>query len=78
MSSHFSSVKPRQLIKILEMKGFEQRRVTGSHHIFKHPLKGQIIPVPIHGNKELKRGTVRSILKQAEIGLDELNHLLKK
>lgn len=76
MSSHFPSIKPRQLIKILQDKGFEERRVTGSHHIFRNPATGQIVPVPIHGNKDIKKGTLRSILKMAGISFQELqNHI---
>lgn len=78
MSTHFPSVKPKQIIKILKSKNFEEKRITGSHHIFKNSQTGRIIPVPVHGNKDLKKGTLRSILKMANLTVEELNQLLKE
>lgn len=76
MSPHFPIVKPRQIVKLLLAKGFEERRVTGSHHVFRHPRTGAIVPVPLHGNRDLKPGTLRSILKMAGVSLQELDDYL--
>lgn len=76
MSPHFPIVKPRQIVKLLLAKGFVERRVTGSHHIFRHPKTGAIVPVPLHGNRDLKAGTLRSILKMADVSLQELDDFL--
>jgi predicted RNA binding protein YcfA (HicA-like mRNA interferase family) len=38
--------------------------VTGSHHVFKHPGKPITIVLP-HPKKDLGRGLVRNIYKQA-------------
>lgn len=78
MSSHFPVVKPREIIRILKMKGFEEKKITGSHYIFRHAVTRQIIPVPVHGNKDLKKGTLRSILKMANLSVEELVVLLKE
>lgn len=78
MSPHFPTVKPRQIVKLLLAKGFEARRVTGSHHIFRHPKTGAIVPVPMHGNRDLKPGTVRSILKMMGVHLQELDDFLNR
>lgn len=60
------SVKPRQIIKVLEGKGFKLIRQKGSHRLYR---KGQLrVTVPYH-TKDLKPGTLRNILKQA--GLTE-------
>lgn len=60
------SVKPRQMIKVLERKGFTFIRQKGSHRLYR---KGELrVIVPYH-NKDLKPGTLRNILKQA--GLTE-------
>jgi len=62
------SVKPRQMIKILEKNGFTFVRQKGSHRLYK---KGDLrITVPYH-NKDLKPGTLRNILKQAGITKEE-------
>lgn len=52
------------LVKELRKDGWQLDRVTGSHHIFKHPTKPGIVVVP-HPKKDLPTGTVRSIRKQA-------------
>ncbi|MGC5885758.1 type II toxin-antitoxin system HicA family toxin [Ralstonia pseudosolanacearum] len=53
-----------QVIRMLEEDGWELRRITGSHHQFKHPRKPGLVTVP-HPKKDLPIGTVRSILKTA-------------
>jgi predicted RNA binding protein YcfA (HicA-like mRNA interferase family) len=58
---------------MLRANGFEVARITGSHYILKHPARpGVRIVLPWHG-KELKRGTLLSILKQAGLNPDDLN-----
>lgn len=55
---------------MLEMNGSitiymkNEERVRGSHHHFKHPTKEGLVTVP-HPKKDLPKGTVKSILKQA-------------
>jgi len=44
-------------------------RVSGSHHILKkHPYS---VTVPMHGSKPIKQGTLRNIIKQAGMTVDE-------
>jgi mRNA interferase HicA len=59
------SFKAREIVRILEKLGYIQKRQTGSHLIMYHPSLKRIIPVPIHA-KELKKGLIRGIIKQAE------------
>jgi len=61
----------KRLIKILEKLGFRLDHKTGSHFIFYHPLLYKRVTVPVH-TKDLPKGTLLSILKQAGIGKDEL------
>jgi len=63
------SVKPRQMIKVLEKNGFRLVRQKGSHRLYR---KGDSrVTVPYH-NKDLKSGTLQNILKQARITKEEL------
>jgi len=56
----------KELIKTLERDGWTLDHVTGSHHIM--VKKGRrSIPVPVHGARDIPRGLVHRILKQAEI-----------
>lgn len=57
----------KQIIKVLQKKGFALDHITGSHYIFYHPLYKRRVVVPYH-IKDLPKGTLLSILKQA--GLD--------
>ncbi|WP_151959306.1 type II toxin-antitoxin system HicA family toxin [Acinetobacter bereziniae] len=57
-------MKSLELIKIIETDGWYEVRVRGSHHHFKHPTKEGLVTVP-HPKKDLPKGTVKSILKQA-------------
>ena len=54
----------KALIKLIEQDGWRLAGVTGSHHHFEHPVKKGKVTIP-HPNKELPRGTVNSVLKQA-------------
>ena len=63
------SFKPRQIIKVLEHKGFSFVRQKGSHRLYK---KGNIrVTVPYH-NKDLKPGTLKSIMNQANLKDEDL------
>lgn len=59
-----TSFKPRQVVRALEKNGFQFVRQKGSHRLYR---KGDLrVTVPMH-NKDLKPGTLKSILKQAGI-----------
>lgn len=75
MSQKMPAVKPKQIVKVLKRLGFIERRQTGSHLILSNPDNNKIVPVPMHA-KELKRGTLFSILRQAEITKEDLKKLL--
>jgi len=56
----------KDLSTVLKEHGWTLDRVKGSHHIFIKPGK-RSIPVPVHGSKDLPRGLIKAILKQAEL-----------
>ena len=53
-----------EVIRMLESDGWECVRIKGSHHHFKHPTKPGLVTVP-HPNKDLPKGTISSIRRQA-------------
>ena len=55
------------LIEILKQNGFLFQRAKGSHQLFYNATTGKTIVVPVHGGKDLKKGTFLAILKQADI-----------
>jgi predicted RNA binding protein YcfA (HicA-like mRNA interferase family) len=69
-------VRPRQLIRALERAGFYVHHIRGSHYYLRHPDRPTLlVTVPYH-NRDLKRGTLRSILRQAGLTQAELEDLL--
>ena len=61
------NLSPNYLIKLLQMNGFYFKRTSGSHQIYFNPNKNVTVVVPVHGNKDLKKGTFLAILKHAGI-----------
>ena len=68
-------IKPKEVVKALLKAGFIKRRQTGSHLILRHPETKKIVPVPIHA-KDIKKGVLKNILKQADLTLEEFLDLL--
>ncbi len=66
------TISGKRMSDLLEQKGWTLSRVTGSHHIFVRPGCNLRITVPVHGNRDLKIGLQRAIMKQAGIDEQEL------
>ena len=58
------TMNSKDLIKELTKDGWIIDRVAGSHHVMKHPTKPGHVTVP-HPKKDLGKGLVQAILKQA-------------
>lgn len=76
MSDRLPQLKPKELVRVLEKQGFVLRRQTGSHAIFRHPETQQMAVVPIHA-KEIKRGLLFGILKEANISVEDFKGIMK-
>jgi len=74
--SKLAVISPKKLIKILKSLGFKIDHSTGSHFIFYNPETKKRTVVPCH-TKDLPRGTIMSILKEAGISKKEFENLLK-
>lgn len=77
MSPKLPAVSGKQVIAALEKEGWYVKRVRGSHHVLRHPDIPDAIPVPVHGNRPIKRGTLSSILRAAGLSRDEFAKKLK-
>lgn len=64
------SFSPKDLIRILEGNGFSYKRSKGSHRLYENSTTGKTVVVPVHGNKDLPKGTYYAILRQAGIERD--------
>ncbi len=66
------AISGKDFAKLLEKKGRELRRVSGSHHIYVKEGTAVRLSVPIHGNKALKIGLLKHFMKVAGIRENEL------
>jgi len=71
------TMKPRELIRFLEAKGFRFIRAKGgSHHIYSNGVYS--VPVPIHGNKDFGEDFINMILRETDICKSDLLDHLKR
>ena len=61
------NLSPKYLIKLLESNGFIFKRSKGSHQLYYNAETNKTVVVPIHGGKDMPKGTFMAILKQAGI-----------
>jgi predicted RNA binding protein YcfA (HicA-like mRNA interferase family) len=73
MSKKYPLLKPDDIISALYKKGFTYRSQRGSHAKYSNGIRTAIIPI----HDTVARGTLKSILIQAEIDLDDFLELLK-
>ena len=66
--------RPEEIRRILEKLGFTRIRQSGSHAVYHH-ADGRWTTVPIHKGRDLGKGVLRKILKDAKINTDEFEQL---
>jgi len=57
----------KEVCLILAAHGFEQVRQKGSHVIMQKQVNSTTITVPVPQHKEIKPGTLTSIIRQAQL-----------
>jgi len=57
----------KEVCQILAMHGFEKVRQRGSHVVMQKKSAGATITVPIPDHKEIRTGTLMSIIRQSGI-----------
>jgi predicted RNA binding protein YcfA (HicA-like mRNA interferase family) len=62
------SLSGKELARTVEQHGWRLLRVHGSHHVYGRPGSPVRFSIPIHGNKPLKIGLLRHLVREA--GLD--------
>ncbi|MFO0701063.1 MAG: type II toxin-antitoxin system HicA family toxin [Nitrospira sp.] len=72
--SKLPSLSGRACMKALERAGFVVKRQEGSHVILRRAQPFAQLVVPDH--KELDRGTLRAIIRQADLTVEEFLRLL--
>jgi predicted RNA binding protein YcfA (HicA-like mRNA interferase family) len=70
------AVRPREIIRFLERKGFVLDHVSGSHFVYYHPVSKRRAVVPQH-NRDIPKGTLLSLLREAGFTREELIDFLQ-
>ncbi len=77
MTGRFPVANADRVIRALMRAGFVVDRIAGSHYLLRHrESAGRAVTVPYHGKRDLKRGTLRSIIRQAGLSIEEFIELL--
>ncbi|SDY53560.1 Predicted RNA binding protein YcfA, dsRBD-like fold, HicA-like mRNA interferase family [Proteiniborus ethanoligenes] len=75
MGSKYPVLSPNEIIKALEKIGFQKISQKGSHAKYKKfGNPSRVIIIPMHD--EVAKGTLKSILEQADLPLEEFLNLL--
>ncbi len=70
-------VSGKRIIQALTKAGFTVNRIVGSHHVLVYPGDPtRTVTVPVHAARDLKPGTLRSIIRQAGLTVEEFVELL--
>ena len=69
------SLPGERIVRALERAGFKVARVTGSHRIMRH-ADGRGTTVPVHQGRDVAKGTLRGILSDTGMSVEELRRLL--
>ena len=76
MTDRLPALRARDVMRALERAGFVKSRMSGSHCRMIHPGDPtRKITIPIHA-KDLKRGTLHSIIAQSGLTVAEFMALL--
>lgn len=66
------AITGREFARLVERRGWQLLRVSGSHHIYGKSGSVVRLSIPIHGNRALKIGLLRHLAKLAEISDEDL------
>ncbi len=61
----------RDVCRILSHHGFVEVRQRGSHIVMQKRIPGSTITVPVPNHAEIKRGTLKSIIRQSQLPTSE-------
>ena len=76
--SFLPQVSGARVIRALQKDGFVLLRQSGSHAVLRHAVDlSRRAIVPVHASKPVKPGTLRAILRGAQISVEEFVLLLK-
>ena len=75
MTPKLPSISAKELVRIAERLGFILRRQRGSHAIYVRQSDQARVVIPMHSG-DLKRKTLRSIIQDLRISVEEFQAML--
>ena len=66
------AISGKKFCKIIEKNGWMLARITSSHHIYIKKSSNLRITIPVHGNKDLKIGLLKALMKNANLSEKDL------
>ncbi|NQE45390.1 hypothetical protein C5S31_05135 [ANME-1 cluster archaeon GoMg2] len=76
MSKKLPAVTDREVIKVAKKLGFMfYRQAKGSHEVWRRVSDGRHTVIPRHAGKIIKRKTLKSIIEDFGITVEEFNEL---
>jgi len=70
-------IKANKLIRVIQKLGFFEHHRVGSHVQFKHS-DGRRITVAVHKGRDIKKKTLRGIIGDLEISVEEFIKILRR
>lgn len=74
--SNLPSISGKKAVKTFKKLGFTEKRTHGSHILLEKEGHPYILSVPVHGNSDLKTGTLRGLIKASGHTLEEFFDIL--
>lgn len=68
----------KKLLQVLIRSGFVALRKKGSHVFIESSNGSRGTVIPMHGNEDLGKGLLKSILNDLDITVDRLKDMMKK
>jgi len=75
MSERLPAVNGAAVVRALERFGFAVTHIVGSHHVMRHP-DGRRTSVPVHAGRDVPKGTLAGILRDARLSRSDLRRSL--
>jgi len=65
------TISDKELCKILKQNGWKLKTIKGSHHVYMKEGRKERISIPVHSNKSLKKGLLKTIIKLTNIEIEK-------
>jgi predicted RNA binding protein YcfA (HicA-like mRNA interferase family) len=69
--SKLPSVTAREVIRVAQQLGFTFDRQRGSHAVYIRTVDHRRLVIPIHSGRDLKPGTLRGLIGDMGLSVDE-------